>query len=159
MPRLDSLLNSSRELSALTSKARQLLALQIHWEQVAPPSLLRSCRILRLDAQTLTVAADSGAVAAKLRQLTDELATKLKERGCEVTGIQVQVQVNYPIAKTKEPPKIMSPSAKKQLTELSASLEESPLKTALNRLASNRLSKDAPSHQHIALKHKEHTKD
>jgi hypothetical protein len=133
--RLNSLLSSSRELCQLTLKAQQLMALQRHLEQVIPPSLKRGCRVLRLDRQTMTVAVDNGAIAAKLRQMSTELAVKLQERGCEVTLIQVQVQVSA--QRYIPPPKQhqLSPSGKNKLNEFAEQLSDSPLKDALNRLA------------------------
>ncbi|TAJ82837.1 MAG: DUF721 domain-containing protein [Gallionellaceae bacterium] len=133
--RLNDFLTSSRELRQLAHKAQQLIALQRQFEHVVPPSLKRGCRVMQLDRQTLTLAADNGAIAAKLRQMTTELASKLRERGCEVTVIQVQVQVgNLPYA---PPPKAhpLSATGKHQLAEFAEKLADSPLKEALSRLA------------------------
>ncbi|MFA5824542.1 MAG: DciA family protein [Gallionellaceae bacterium] len=132
--RLNTFLSSSRELSQLTHKARQLMTLQQHFELVVPPSLQRGCRVMHLERQTLTVAADNGAIAAKLRQMTAELALQLQQRGVEVTVIQVQVQVSAP--PITPPPKApsLSQSGKNQLAKFADKLADSPLKTALNRL-------------------------
>ncbi len=110
------------------------MALQQHFEHVIPPSMKRGCRVLQLDRQTLTVAADSGAIAAKLRQMTAELALQLQQRGVEITVIQVQVQVSTP--PITPPPKApsLSQSGKNQLAQFADKLADSPLKTALNRL-------------------------
>lgn len=90
---------------------------------------------MHLERQTLTVAADNGAIAAKLRQMTAELALQLQQRGVEVTVIQVQVQVSAP--PVTPPPKApsLSPTGKNQLAKFADKLADSPLKTALNRLA------------------------
>jgi hypothetical protein len=111
------------------------MALQQHFEHIVPPSLKRGCRVMHLNQQTLTLAADNGAIAAKLRQMTGELAAKLQEVGCEVTVIQVQVQVNAPPYVPPPHAPLLSLSGKKHLAQFAENLAESPLKEALNRLA------------------------
>lgn len=133
--RLNAFFTSSRELSQLARKAQQLMALQRQLEQVVPPSLKRGCRVLRLDQQTLTLAADNGAIAAKLRQMTADLAAKLRERGCEVTVIQIQVQVSATPYTPPPKPHPLSTAGKNQLADFAGTLADSPLKNALNRLA------------------------
>lgn len=136
--RLNAFLSASNELSQLTQKAGQLITLQQLVDQVIPKSLKRSCRVLYFKQNTLTLAADNGAVAAKLRQMTGELATHLREKGCEVTGIQVQVQVNAPAYVPPPTARTLSNTAKSQLSELAELLADSPLKAALARMASRR---------------------
>lgn len=132
--RLNTLLTSSRELSQLTRKAQQLMALQRLLEQAIPASLKRGCRVLQLERQTMTLAADNSAIAAKLRQLSTDLAAKLQEMGCEVTVIQIQVQVNVPPHSSPPKPHLLSASGKNTLNEFAGKLSDSPLKEALNRL-------------------------
>lgn len=83
----------------------------------------------------MTLAADNGAIAAKLRQMSSDLAAKLQERGCEVTVIQVQVQVSAPTYTPPPKPHLLSASGKNTLNEFAEKLSDSPLKEALNRLA------------------------
>ena len=83
----------------------------------------------------MVIAADNGAVAAKLRQMTDELISLFQARGCEVTGIQIKVQVTAPPPVGSSQPRILSKAAQDTLTELEENLADSPLKTALRRLA------------------------
>jgi hypothetical protein len=133
--RLNTFFTSTRELNQLKDKARQLMALQQQLEQVVPASLRRGCRVLKLDQHTLTVAADNGAIAAKLRQMTAEMAAQLQAKGCEVTVIQVQVQVNAPPYTPPPKPRSLSQSGKNQLAQFAAQLSDSPLKDALRRLS------------------------
>lgn len=133
--RLNIFLSASRELSLLTRKAQELTVLQQHWEHVAPPSLRRGCRVTHLDQETLTVVADNGAIASKLRQMTPELAAELRGKGVEVTVIQVQVQVSAPPFKPARQPRSLGLTGKTQLTDFAEKLTDSPLKEALNRLA------------------------
>jgi hypothetical protein len=114
---------------------QQLRAFQLHYEQVTPPSLLRASHVLLIEHGILTLAANNGSVATKLRQLAPELIRQLGLYGCEVTGIQVRVQVTLPPATQATHPSTMSPEGKQKLAELASTLSDSPLKNALQRLA------------------------
>ncbi len=133
--RLNSYFSSSPELRHISGKVGQLRAYQTHYAQVAPPSLLRSSQVLLVEQGILTLAANNSAVAAKLRQMTPELVEQLQLHGCEVTGIQVRVQVTLPPNIHPATPTTLSVRGKKQLIDLAATLSDSPLKSALQRLA------------------------
>lgn len=132
--RLNAYLASNQALQLLSSKARQLTALQRHYESIAPPTLTRSSQVLRLHQQTLVIAASNGAVAAKLRQMTAELISLFQARGCEVTGIQIKVQVTAPPRTVPSEPRTLGKPARDALNKLDENLADSPLKTALRRL-------------------------
>ncbi len=133
--RLKAFLTSNLELRQLSSKAGQLTSLQRHYEAIVPPSLKNSSHVLQLNRQVVTIAATNGAVAAKLRQMTDELISLFQARGCEVTGIQIKVQVYAPPPVVPPESRKLGKAAKDALNELEESLADSPLKTALKRLA------------------------
>jgi hypothetical protein len=132
--RLKAFLASNLELRQLSSKAEQLTTLQRHYEAISPPSLARSSQVFRLDQQTVVIAANNGAVAAKLRQMTSELISLFQARGCEVTGIQIKVQVSAPPSVVASEPRILGKAAQDALRKLDDDLPDSPLKTALRRL-------------------------
>jgi hypothetical protein len=133
--RLNTFFGASRELSLLSQKARQIMTLQQQWEQTIPPSLKRSCHVAFLNQETLTIEANNGAVAAKLKQMAPELVSQLRKNGLEITVIQVQVQVNASNSPDLEPARMLNPTEKSLLTNFADQLVDSPLKTALNRLA------------------------
>ena len=91
--------------------------------------------MLQLHQQTLILAANNGAVAAKLRQMSSELISLFQARGCEVTGIQIRVQVITPRPLTKAVARKLGQGARTALNELDQKLQDSPLKSALRRLA------------------------
>lgn len=132
--RLNAYLASNHELRQLSSKASQLMALQRHYESIAPPPLARNSQVLRLQQQTLVIGANNGAVAAKLRQMTTELISRFQARGCEVTGIQIKVQVAAPPPAIPSKPRRLGKTAVDALSDLDQNLADSPLKTALRRL-------------------------
>lgn len=131
--RLNAYLASNPELRQLSGKAHQLATLQRHYESFVPPALRRSSQVLQLRQQTLFIAANNGAVAAKLRQMTTELISLFQARGCEVTGIQIKVQVTAAPPIPPEPRRL-GKGARDALGELQENLADSPLKTALKRL-------------------------
>ncbi len=132
--RLNAFLASNPELRQLSSKARQLATLQQLYESFVPPALQRSSQVLQLHQQTLFIAANNGAVAAKLRQMTTELISLFQARGCEVTGIQIKVQVTSAPHPIPSEPRRLGKEARDALGELQENLADSPLKTALKRL-------------------------
>jgi hypothetical protein len=133
--RLNAFLASTNELRQLSRKAEQVTALQRQYELLAPPTLLQCSRILQLRQQVVVIAADNGAVANKLRQMTDELISLFQARGCEVTGIQIKVQVTVPPLVGSPQPRILGKAAHDALGKLEENLPDSPLKTALQRLS------------------------
>jgi hypothetical protein len=90
---------------------------------------------MQLNQHTLTLSANNGAIASKLRQMTTEIAAKLHDNGCEVTVIQVVVQVHAPPCIPPPETRSISLSGKTHLTELAERLADSPLKDVLKRLA------------------------
>jgi hypothetical protein len=133
--RFGSLLGSTPELKQLVSRALALSALQRHFASVAPAYLAQSCTMLGLQFGTLTVAAANSTVAAKLRQLAPELVVLLQNKGCEVSGIRVKVQVGYVPPQPRVRPRELSGTARNALNNLSDSLNESPLKDALRKIS------------------------
>ena len=133
--RLNSYFDASQELRQLSHKAAQLLALQRHYEQVAPPALVRASHVVQLERQTLLLAADNGAAAAKLRQLAPRLTQLFQDSGHEVTAIQVRVQVALPPVVYTPAPASLSATGRQRLIDLAGELPDSPLKSALQRLS------------------------
>ncbi len=133
--RFGSLLGVSPELRPLVSRAQALSALQRHFANAAPAYLAHSCTVLGLKFGTLTISAANAAAAAKLRQLAPELVVLLQNRGCEVSGIRVKVQVGYTPEPRRQQPRELSRTARNALSDLGDSLNESPLKKALQRIS------------------------
>lgn len=134
--RLDSFLSeASSPLSRLNAAAQRLNALSQLWESIAPIGLARFCRVGRLDSGVLTLYTDNGAIASKLKQQLPSLLTKFQQRGGEITGIHVDVQVNLPLAKSlpvKKNP--ISDQGIASLEKLESNLPDSELKVALTNL-------------------------
>ena len=136
--RLSSYFNASQELRQLSHKVDELLTLQRHYAEIAPSSLVRASHVMQIDQQTLVIAADNGTVAAKLRQLAPGFTQLFQNRGYEITGIQIRVQVTLPVTTRSPRPTSLSSIGRQQLVDLTVKLQDSPLKTALQRLAKNK---------------------
>lgn len=134
---LKTLLNGNPELRPLLVKAQALSALQSHFVSVAPPHLAQSSQVqvLSLQLGTLSIAVANATLAAKLRQLAPQLVILMQDRGCEVSGIRVKVQVSFDRLQPKPAPHKLSKTAQNAINELSLSLNDSPLKVALEKMA------------------------
>ena len=122
-------------LNRLALAAQQLNSISRIWETVAPIGLALFCRVGRLDDGVLTLLADNGAIASKIKQQLPSLLDKFQQRGGEITGIRIDVQVKIPLPERTTPPKqAISPKSLASLERLDAELEESPLKEALTNL-------------------------
>lgn len=138
--KLDFYLNSSESLRDLSRAARQLYELQQILEIHAPPELTQACCVKQLRAGILVLLTDNAAVATQLKQLSPRLLAGYQKQRKEVTSIRIEVQVRNP---SRRP----APGAEKKrlsietidnIMNLADQLEDSPLKAALNRLASRR---------------------
>lgn len=134
--KLDTFLSEpASPLNRLALAAQRLNAISRIWETVAPIGLARSCRVGRLDDGVLTLLADNGAIASKIKQQLPSLLEKLQQRGSEITGIRVDVQVKIPSPERASAPKQgISQQSLASLEKLDNELEASPLKEALTNL-------------------------
>ena len=135
--RLKTLLGSSQELRPLLAKAEVLSELRRRFAAVAPPGLAGSGRlqVLGLHLGTLSIAVANPGIAAKIRQLAPQLAVLMRRSGFDVSGIRVKVQVSAEPPRPAPVPRRLGHSAQKALDEFSRTLDESPLKHALERMA------------------------
>lgn len=138
MQRLESLLRSSPELRDLSGQAKDLLQLQKIWEQAVPDALRPFTRAGGFKHRRITVFADNGAVAAKLKLQSASLLKILQNKGLEVTSIRVEVQVQSRRPAQPGIERHISPQASSSLENLADQLPDSPLRTALRRLAKRR---------------------
>ncbi len=132
--RVGLLIETLPELQALNREIRQLSALQSVLAEVLPGNLATSARVALVKAGELILFADNGAVAAKLRQMAPRILIFLRQRGYEITGIHLQVQVRIRDNPLPQKQISLSSEARSAIDLLSEGLKTSPLKTALKRL-------------------------
>ncbi len=134
MRQFNSLLNQP-ELSALNVRNLEAQAAQKIWIAIAPDNLAKFSHASSIKNKQINLFADNNAVAAKIKLFIPSLLIKLENQGCEVTSIQVKVQVkSTPKVKAKTI-KILSTHAARELNQLSKKLSGTPLGEALARLA------------------------
>jgi hypothetical protein len=131
---IGSLLASLEDLKAIHMRASRLAALQQVYRMAVPEELAKRSRVADERSGTLVVAAETSAVAAKLRQLVPRIVADIVKCEPEVTAIRVEVQVNEDVAEKQQFRPQMSRQALKDLTQLRDTLPESPLRQALSRL-------------------------
>ena len=119
----------------LAVRARVLLNTQAALERALPAGIAGHVRVMQLESGVLSLACDSGAVASRLRDLTDTLLAKLAGQGIAVDRLRVSVNPEllpryvHPVVKTGLPA-----NALQGLANLNAGMEDGPLKEALDRL-------------------------
>ena len=132
--RVGLLIDTLPELQALNREIRQLLALQSVLAEVLPGNLAPSVRVALVKAGELILFADNGAVAAKLRQMLPRILISLRQRGYEITGIHLQMQVRIRDNPLPRKQISLTREARDAIRLVSERLNDSPLKTALSRL-------------------------
>ena len=134
MRQINSLLDQP-ELNALNVRNLEAQAAQKIWVAIAPDNLAIFSHASSIKNKQFFLFADNNAVAAKIKLFIPSLLIKLEKQGCEVTSIQVKVQVkSTPITKEKHIKKLSSHAAN-ELNLLSKKLSGTPLGEALARLA------------------------
>lgn len=134
---LDAYLNSTGGLAHLSAHAGRLVKLQRVFEEIAPSYLAASSHVANFKLGKVVIHADSGAVAAKLRQMLPSLVDEFSLKGVDITEIQVKVQPSgvAPQHKRGVTAASVGPSAKSGLSRLAEELPaDSPLKEAVERL-------------------------
>jgi len=122
-------------LGHLTREAKRLADLNHEWEAIAPPGLARFSRVGPVKEGTLTLYADNGAAAAKLKAQLPRLLSSFRQRGHDITAIRVEVQVTMMPSAPKPPARPpLPPKALAELEKLAQELPASPLKEALTNL-------------------------
>ena len=131
--RVGLLLDNLPEFQALNRELRQLAALQNALTELLPDYLATSSGVALAKAGELILFADNGAVAAKLRHMAPRILLSLRQRGYEITGIHVQVQVRIRDNPLPQKQISLSSEARSAIDLLSERLDPSPLKSALKR--------------------------
>lgn len=132
--RVGLLIDSLPELQALNREIRQRMALQNVLAEVLPGNLATSASVALVKAGELILFADNGAVAAKLKQMAPRILISLRQRGYEITGIRLEVQVRIRDNPLPQKQISLSSEARNAIDLLSERLNASPLKAALKRL-------------------------
>lgn len=118
--------------------AHRLLALQRLYANCVPEALARASAPVSLKEGELLVRADNGAAAAKLKQMAPTILDKIRTKNQDVTKVLVTVRPvdrRAPAADEQQKRARLSADSVHHFEALSSELQDSPLKSALQRLA------------------------
>lgn len=128
--------------AGLLPAAQRIVRLGQDLRLLLPPALKDSCEVAGFDDGTVLLKVSSAGLAAKLRQTLPRLADGLQQRGWQVSAIRTRVQPGgspTTSATWAAPSEAAIPtSAVAAFGDLSRSLDDSPLKTAVDRLVRRR---------------------
>jgi hypothetical protein len=132
---LEHYLDNDAAAGRVMAHARLLLKLTRRFEAVAPAAVAHSARVANFKSGKIVIHADNGAVAAKIRQMSQRLCDELSKGGAQCSGIEVKVQPRQipcqSMASTQKP---LSASTCGVLRSTSENLPKGPLRDALETL-------------------------
>ena len=128
-------LDSDTASGRFMAHARLLLKLARRFEGIAPPAFRHAARVANFKAGTVIIHTDNGAVAAKLRQMSQRLCGELSKGGTQCNVMEVKVQPRETLYQSKSSTqKPLSENACRMLQSTSEKLPKGPLRDALDSL-------------------------
>ena len=135
---LEHFLDNDAAAGRVMAHARLLLKLGQRFEALAPVALRNAARVANYKSGTVVIHADNGAVATKIRQMSQRLSAELSYGGAECTGIEVKVQPRQiPCQSMASTMKPLSERACGALQSTSEKLPDGPLRKALDALVAS----------------------
>ncbi|UCV14593.1 DciA family protein [Quatrionicoccus australiensis] len=123
--------------------ARLLLQLSRHFETIAPAAFQHSARVANYKSGKIVIHTDNGAVAAKIRQMSQRLCSELSKGGAECSVMEVKVQPREILSQsTTSTQKPISGKACDALRSSTEKLPKGPLREALDRLLERAIRRD-----------------
>lgn len=138
MRHLERILDNSSELLRLSSQAGLIARACRVYKQFVPAALAGVSAVTNVRCGKMLLRADSGAVAARLRQLAPSLIDRLQKEGIDIRDVIVQTQPGLEATETVRPagpPKAVSARSLEHMEQLAQTLpEDDPLRRSLNQL-------------------------
>lgn len=128
-------LNKDAAGGRLMSHARLLLKLSRRFEAIAPAAFRHSARVANYRSGKIVIHTESGAVAAKIRQMSQRLSDELSKSGIECNALEVKVQPRQSLYRSNTSHE--KPLSAKSVEVLQATADKLPdghLKAALETL-------------------------
>ena len=130
------ILDNAPALTSLAAVARRTAELQRLYLETVPAELHQVTRVGWVRPGVLHIAAANSAVAAKLRQLAPRILDRFCREGLEFNAMRVEVQVGSSLRRqARAGRRPLSATALASVCRAAETLQSSPLKTALRRLA------------------------
>lgn len=128
-------LDSDAAASKVMAHARLLLKLSRRFEAIAPAGFRHAAHVANYKSGKLIIHTDNGAVAAKLRQMSQRLCDELSKGGAQCNVIEVKVQPRLiPVQSMSSTQKPLSEKACAMLRSTTDTLPKGPLRDALDNL-------------------------
>lgn len=136
---LSGYLERADPLAALLEHAARLRRLQSELERALPGELASCCRVGNLKNGRLSLKAEGGAAANRIRQMIPSLTAHFAQAGYPVDDIRVSVAINHSgqneTPARESDPRTLSAQASAGLEQFAAALpEDDPLRISLERL-------------------------
>lgn len=132
---LATFLDKADGTASVMAHARLLLKLSRRFEAIAPAGLGRAARVANFKSGKVIIHADNGAVATKLRQMSQRLCDELCKGGLQCSGLEVKVQPRQTPAQSRSStPKALSGRTRGTLQATAAGLPRGELRSALEHL-------------------------
>ncbi|MGB7502328.1 MAG: DciA family protein [Azonexus sp.] len=132
---LEHYLDNDAAAGRVMAHARLLLKLARRFEAIAPAGLGHVAHVANYKSGKVVIHADNGAVATKIRQMSQRLCDELSNGGAECNGIEVKVQPRQiPCQSTSSTTKPLSARACGVLRSTAENLPKGPLREALDAL-------------------------
>jgi hypothetical protein len=136
---------ASAELHDIAARLAYIKRLQRRYRTLVPETLAEASRVCAIDGTTVVLCAESGPVAAILRQLAPRVLEGLREAARksskyptdqDFNSIRVEVQVKQ--VTSRRSIKAREPLPREKLEAMARDLSESPLRSALERITRKR---------------------
>jgi hypothetical protein len=115
--------------------ARLLLKLARRFEAIAPAGFRHAARVANFKSGKIVIHTDNGAVASKLRQMSQRLCSELSKGGTQCIDMEVKVQPRETLERsTTSTQKPLSEKACETLRTATDKLPQGPLRAALDQL-------------------------
>ncbi len=138
--KINRFLSAEGDFQPVIAKAREIEALSQLLEDFLPPELSSLARVANFKDGNLAVHAANGPAAAKLKLLSEKLATYITKQRTQVNSVSVRVQpgAGRTVVAASHKNARLSPQALRELAALYARLPDSPFRKALKSLLDQR---------------------
>lgn len=130
-------LNQNQKSAQLIDTARSLIAAEKLIKNLVPKALAKHVRVSQINGQSLSLIVPGPAHAARLKQISDTLASQLNLNGWNINRIIVRIDAHRELVETKPPYKKTNTLSQEALVEfiaLEKNVAPGPLAEAIKRL-------------------------
>ncbi len=133
--KLGSFFSAAPELRQVYAQANHLQLLQQVFRDHLPAGMAMACGVSALRQGVLTVHADNGAMALKLKQMAPALLRAVQELDASILSVRIIVQIEDRNQARKRNKPQLGTTGCNILAEFAQNLQDTPLKSAISRMA------------------------